>query len=389
MKQLLAIVAILAICLVACKKEISDEQNPNSDFGAKARMSVSSGVLSFSTEKEMYDSIKVLRNMSITQRKAWESGRSFTSMITTFDTIMAEENAIADYMETLPVDSYPNYANKHTPLIATYPNVIKEVTMYDSTFSVEGKYYDLNIYNQSLAYVANKDGLVIFGGKTYCYTKDKIKFMNSTNSSYFTTLINATVSTNAGGVSPVSITVISTPIAPTPIEPTCVANKNQWNQYKTKNGGPNNRFRTITYFSQTQTPGFASNQMTTFYKIEVTCLVKRVFGLWYDGRKPKNAYGSWNLVGNSVSHYFTSGGTLTSESLSLNESETGIPFIYSNGRIDYEIPFSTISLPDQVRFINTANCEDPELQSVYSSVTSSIVFNKNNTDYTITETVYK
>lgn len=193
--------------------------------------------------------------------------------------------------------------------------------------------------------------------------------MTGTNSSNFSTLINSNTSNPLYG-----IVVYTVPLNPTPTGTTCSSTRNQWVTSVTKQGGPNNRYRSITYFGQDQDIGNNNDESITKYHVDIRTLQRRVLGLWWDNYTPKAVSLSWNITGNTVAHWSYQSGYWTSYSLQLNSSNTGKAFV-PNTTINYTIPFN--SGYGDVFSIYTKNCDDPEL-GVGSSVTSSVTVKNNN-----------
>ncbi len=362
---------LISIFAISCKKNI--DVTPDSITpGASARMTSLNNVLRFGTYSEMFDTINRLKTKTITQIDSWESTYNFTSMRGLFADIADAEMAISDHMETLPSDSFPKYQNMHSSLVTTYPNVTKEITMYDSLGStIVGKYYDINVFDGNLAYIVNKDGLVIFGGNTYCYTRDKIKVMTGTNATNFPTLVGANSSMPIYG-----IVVYNIPISSVPTGTSCSTNRNQWVTSKTKQGGPGpfgGRYRAITYFSQDQFAGSANGESNTKYRVDVRVLQRRVLGSWWDNYKASSVYSSWNIGGNSVNHWVLQSGSWNSYYLLLYSSNTGQVWGQDVHTVNYTIPFSASY--GNVYNIYTKNCEDPEINSWSSVTTNAVVKN--------------
>lgn len=135
MKKTLILLFLITF-FFSCEKNKDELKYLNPTIN-KARMTSANTVLRFDTYKEMYDTINKLKTLTISQIDSWESKYNFTSMRGLFLDIVDAEIAIADHMETLPSDSFPKYENMHSKLVSDYPNVTKEITMYDSLTGIQ------------------------------------------------------------------------------------------------------------------------------------------------------------------------------------------------------------------------------------------------------------
>jgi hypothetical protein len=326
-------------------------------------------VLTFKSFAEALKIVSRLKQMSEISIAEWEEAHKFVSMRSLYSEFEDAVQALGDCVESQPQNKWCQYEDLHSNLVEDYQSVLTKVEMYD------GVYYNINIYNRDLSYIINKRGLIICGGATYCLTANSIKIMNGDNHNNFIQLINAQSSVPQYGIVVIKPTSAPTPV-PNPV-PTSCSLTGGWVisdlEDRKRNGVT---FRSIMYFTNSQSGGSQQGFVTTSYKVRIVSL-RRFAGVFWSDKA--DIIANWNIFAPDGVDNYPDDNAPNYIYVSMFTSRTDEPV--NTSCLEFDIPFKP-DIGNDIEVIKTRDCQDPII-SAGSYVRARVYPKKNNTSFYI------
>ena len=164
------------IYLTSCNKSDSILETV-ADSNVDQKFTVENGMLVFESRENMDLTIVELRSLSIEDFNQWEIQTGVSTIYGAFNAVIAAEDAISDYYESLPLDEQKKYRDMPEINSNLYKEmmdrgVIKIIQDNDGT-----SYFGYAVIDPSMAPILNLDGFVKMENKIYQYTNEGFKII--------------------------------------------------------------------------------------------------------------------------------------------------------------------------------------------------------------------
>ena len=313
----LSLLFVIAFSILSCAKE---EVKPEAATEEVPEVYVKDGVLVIKDWNVAYGFLEDFENNGPEFTDAWEENLGFTSMRSTYNNFLLEEevmiNKITDLYNQDPSQVTEASVNsEYANLLSSYENSIIPFELEDA----EGKYYDMNLYHTIYAPIVNENGIVCIEGELYRYTSTDSRKMVKTDWSQLSELFNDKSSvvkitkvdkSNAKKLQDPVVDPIDDPEDPNECTPKTYKNETYWDWSKSVTETSQNKYRlkvtasfdqhdyTITYSDCSQ-----KRYTKTHAHVRVKSLIRvwTLFGTWQNYKVPIGI--SYNL------HYKENGET--------------------------------------------------------------------------------
>lgn len=187
LKQRLLLPILAGALLFGCKKSnLPEEQQPLSNQlkGAKAaavaqfnppvKVSYGNNMLQLDSYNDLLQLLDTISNSDPAAVKLWEKSLGFESQRTVFNDVVAAEEAVTAYYESLPPDQQDYWLKQPEQHSDVYNQSIREGIL-SKVQDPEGNYDDLALGDPAMAPVVGRNGLIRVEGKIYQYTNTTTK----------------------------------------------------------------------------------------------------------------------------------------------------------------------------------------------------------------------
>lgn len=161
---------------------------------------VENGMLSFES-KHMFEA--TCREIAIADRKAvdlWEKSTGIKTPASIFYAVILAEDSISTYYMNLSEKEQEYWRNQPQKHSAIYEEALLNKTIHLIPDGDGGEYFDINLYDKSIANLINLDGFVKIENQIYQYTEDAIKIIQDGNIEKIETIQNINHNFNGNGM---------------------------------------------------------------------------------------------------------------------------------------------------------------------------------------------
>lgn len=367
MKHTLLCAAIIAIAASCEKSHVQKAGTASSgtQIGANAARGPVNNYVSYETWEAVDADVTALKKMSTADVQAWEDAKNVVTMNTAFNQVVAGEQAISDHYYALQADSvhyadslayYKKLPDQHCALVKTLNYMLSTQRMPDGS-----SYYDMNIWNENLAWVSNTRGILKVGDWIYQNTKDYVKYIDNGDATMISTMVAATVSDPTHHIVVVARTQPYVGTGTATFVRSC--------------DNASGKVRIIVYQNWTQNQ--SGSDFVTDYKITLRALQRRLWGAWWDNYGDAYLYCAGQTNGNSTNGFNSSNNYLAVNYVLTNVNVGGgahthtFTFYWPWGQVNQSSP--------QIRTNGTTT---PQLYS--SQFIGTLISSKGNTNCTTT-----
>jgi hypothetical protein len=187
---LLLLLTMFTLIIVSCNKEKEMFLTESEIIIEKSTITSKNGVLIFSNQQELGETIEKINKMSREEIEFWQAKYNFRSQLSMFNEIVLAELQLDKPFEGLTDEELSNVTPPplHSDVYYSYlqKGIIKEFTDEDGE-----KFYDYNTCAPYLASVLNKDAVVIVADTMYQFTEVSIKKWEGTDISNISAMLTS------------------------------------------------------------------------------------------------------------------------------------------------------------------------------------------------------
>jgi hypothetical protein len=174
-----------ALLIFSCEKDLNKESS-KSEMGANIStevftpteiITVKNGILWFDSQIAFDITKNEIAMANPLSLKQWTESLGIETYLTVFHEIILKEDSISNHYENLPLEYQMKAIDKPQIHSELYKNSIMNGIIREQHDFDGNKYFDLNLYDRSVAGVINLDGLVIIDGQIHQYGANFIKII--------------------------------------------------------------------------------------------------------------------------------------------------------------------------------------------------------------------
>jgi hypothetical protein len=170
------------VLMYGCQKdEQKDEAAINKDnttfkaFKPSAEISLTNGMLVFETQEDLYATIAEMNSVNRQSLDLWEKQLGIQTPASIFNAVINAEDSISNYYESLPESEQSFWRNQQPIHSEIYLQALEKGIIHLVPDGESGVYFELNLFDKSMASLVNIDGLVVAEGQIYKFMPNSVK----------------------------------------------------------------------------------------------------------------------------------------------------------------------------------------------------------------------